>query len=89
MEARGNAIGPVDVLMGLDEGVEAAKICEWRLIMDMLVGALVTLVTDAALAEMIEAWTSIIGGEDREVMRSVSVGVVGQEAAGVVGRWVA
>ena len=75
--------------MGLDKGVEAAKICEWRLIMDMLVGALVTLVTDTALAEMIEAWTLIVGGEDREVMRSVSVRVVGQEAAGVVRSWVA
>ena len=62
--------------MGLDECVEAAEICEWRVVMDVLIRAVLTLVTDAALMEMIEAWTSIVGGEYREVIRSVSVGVV-------------
>ena len=88
-EVQGNAIGPVDVLMGLNEGVEPVKVCEWGLIMDMLIGALVTLVTDAALAEMMDAWMLIVGGEDWEVMRLVSVRVKGQEAAGVAGSWVA
>ena len=75
--------------MGLDEGVEAAKICKGGLIVDMLIGALISLVTDAALLEMIEAWALIVGREDREVMGLVSLGVVGQEAMGVVRCWVA
>ena len=72
-----NSICPIDVLMGLNESMEAAEICKWRLVGDMFVGALVTLVTDAALAEMIEAWAMIVGREDRELAGSVSLRVVG------------
>ena len=63
--------------MGFNKGVEAPKICEWRLIGDMLEGALVTLVTDGTLAEMIDAWATIVGGENWELVGSISVGVVG------------
>ena len=76
-ELRGDAICPVDVLMGFDEGIEAPKICEWRLIVDVLEGALVTLVADGTLTEMMDAWVTIVGGEDRELVGSISVGVVG------------
>ena len=64
--------------MGFDEGVEAVEICKWRLVGDILVGALVTtLVTDSTLVEMIDAWAMIVGREDREVVRPISLRVVG------------
>ena len=63
--------------MGLNKSVEAAEIGEWRSVGDMLVGALVTLVTDAALAEMIEAWAVIVGREDWELVGLVTLRVVG------------
>ena len=63
--------------MGFDESVETAKIGEWRLVVDMLVGELVTLVTDGSLVKMIHAWAMIFGGKDWEVARPVSLRVVG------------
>ena len=42
----------------------------------MFVGALVTLVADAALSEMIDAWMMIVGRENRELAGLVGLGVV-------------
>ena len=51
---------------------------------NMFVGALVTLVADAALLEMIDTWAMIVGGEDWELAGPVGLGVVQQEATGRV-----
>ena len=50
----------------------------------MLVGALVTLIANAALSEMIDTWTMIVGGENWELAGPVRLNVIRQEVPGEV-----
>ena len=43
---------------------------------DVFIGALVTMMADATLLEMIDTWTMIVGGEDRELAGPVGLRVV-------------
>ena len=67
-KAVGDAVGPGDVLVGVDKGLEAAEIVNRGGISDMFPAALGAMVANTADPEIIEARATIRGWESGELI---------------------
>ena len=64
-----DAVGPADILMGVNEGLKAAEVGNWGCVGHMLPAALKAILADTTDPEIMEARTMVGGGEYGKLIR--------------------
>ena len=86
-KAVGDAIGPGNILVGFNKGLEAVEIINQGGISNMVPVALGAMVADTANLEIIEARPTVGGGENRELIGADGIIVEDKKASTGTWRW--